>query len=76
MLDKEKDIDAISIATPNHNHALQTIWGVQAGKHVYCEKPQTHNIFEAKQVVAAARKYNNIVQGGVKPIRMADRSKP
>jgi predicted dehydrogenase len=65
LLDKEKDIDCISIATPNHNHALQTIWGIQAGKHVYCEKPQTHNIFEAKQVVAAARKYNKIVQGGV-----------
>lgn len=66
MLDSEKDnIDAVSIATPNHHHALQTIWALQAGKHVYCEKPQTHNIFEAKQVVAAARKYNKIVQGGV-----------
>jgi predicted dehydrogenase len=66
MLDKEKDsIDAVSIATPNHLHALQTIWALQAGKNVYCEKPQTHNIFEAKQVVAAARKYDKIVQGGV-----------
>ena len=48
LLEKEKDIDAISIATPNHNHALQTIWALQAGKHVYCEKPQTHNIFEVE----------------------------
>jgi predicted dehydrogenase len=66
MLDKEKNnIDAVSIATPNHQHALQTIWALQADKNVYCEKPQTHNIFEARQVVAAARKYNKIVQGGV-----------
>jgi predicted dehydrogenase len=62
---EDKEIDAVSIATPNHNHALQTIWSLQAGKNVYCEKPQTHNIFEAKQVVAAARKYDKIVQGGV-----------
>jgi predicted dehydrogenase len=62
---EDKEIDAVSIATPNHSHALQTIWSLQAGKHVYCEKPQTHNIFEAKQVVAAARKYDKIVQGGV-----------
>jgi len=62
---EDKEIDAISIATPNHLHALQTIWGVQAGKHVYVEKPATHNIFEAKQVVAAARKYNKLVQNGV-----------
>ena len=62
---EDKNIDAVSIATPNHNHALQTIWALQAGKHVYCEKPQTHNIFESKQIVAAARKYGKIVQGGV-----------
>lgn len=62
---EDKSIDAVSIATPNHSHALQTIWSLQADKHVYCEKPQTHNIFEAKQVVAAARKYNKIAQGGV-----------
>jgi predicted dehydrogenase len=65
LLDKEKDIDCISIATPNHSHTLQTIWSLQAGKHVYCEKPVSHNIFESKQIVAAARKYNKIVQGGV-----------
>ena len=65
LLEKEKDIDCISIATPNHNHTLQTIWSLQAGKHVYCEKPVSHNIFESKQIVAAARKYNKIVQGGV-----------
>ena len=62
---ENKDIDAISIATPNHSHTLQAIWSLQAGKHVYCEKPCSHNIFESKQIVAAARKYNNIVQHGV-----------
>ncbi len=62
---EDKSIDAISIATPNHSHTLQTIWSLQAGKHVYCEKPCSHNIFEAKQIVAATRKYNKIVQHGV-----------
>ncbi|HET8549292.1 MAG TPA: Gfo/Idh/MocA family oxidoreductase [Bryobacteraceae bacterium] len=61
----DKSIDAVSIATPNHNHAIQTIWTLQAGKHVYCEKPQSHNIFESQQIVKAARKYNKIAQGGV-----------
>ncbi len=62
---EDKEIDAISIATPNHNHTLQAIWALQAGKHVYCEKPCSHNIFEAKQIVAATRKYGKIVQHGV-----------
>jgi len=61
---ENKDIDAISIATPNHWHTLQTIWACQAGKDVYVEKPCSHNIFEAKQIVAAARKYNRMVQQG------------
>ena len=62
---ENKDIDAISIATPNHSHTLQTIWSLQAGKHVYCEKPCSHNIFESKQIVAATRKYGKLVQHGV-----------
>jgi predicted dehydrogenase len=61
---EDKSIDAISIATPNHWHTLQTIWGCQAGKDVYVEKPCSHNIFEAQQIVAAARKYNRMVQHG------------
>jgi predicted dehydrogenase len=61
---EDKNIDAISIASPNHWHALQTIWAVQAGKDVYVEKPCTHNIFESQQIVAAARKYDRIVQQG------------
>lgn len=63
---ENKEIDAISIATPNHSHTLQTIWGLQAGKHVYVEKPCSHNVFEAKQIVAAARKHPKLfVQHGV-----------
>src|ERR1700686_5318713 len=61
---EDKSIDAISIATPNHNHTLQTIWACQAGKDVYVEKPCSHDMFEAKQIVAAAQKYNRIVQHG------------
>src|SRR5579872_3995414 len=61
---EDKSIDAISIATPNHNHALQTIWSCQAGKDVYVEKPCAHNIFEARQLVAVAKKYDRMVQHG------------
>ena len=61
---EDKSIDAISIATPNHQHTLQTIWACQAGKDVYVEKPCSHNMFEARQIVAAARKYGRIVQQG------------
>ncbi|HYM11618.1 MAG TPA: Gfo/Idh/MocA family oxidoreductase [Bryobacterales bacterium] len=66
-----KDVDAVSIATPNHWHALAAIWACQAGKDVYVEKPACHNIFESRQMVAAARKYNRMVQVG-----MQSRSKP
>jgi predicted dehydrogenase len=62
---EDKTIDAVSIATPNHNHTMQTIWALRAGKDVYVEKPCAHNIFEAKQIVAAAKKYDKIVQHGV-----------
>jgi predicted dehydrogenase len=61
---EDKSIDVIAIATQNHNHTLQTIWACQAGKDVYVEKPCSHNVFEATQIVAAARKYNRIVQHG------------
>ena len=61
---EDRSIDAVSIATPNHHHTLQTIWACQAGKHVYVEKPCSHDMFEARQIVAAAHKYNRIVQHG------------
>ena len=60
----DKEINAVSIATPNHWHALATIWAAQAGKHVYCEKPACHNVFEGRKMVEAARKYNVRVQVG------------
>ena len=60
----DPDIDVVSIAMPNHWHALATIWACQAGKDVYVEKPGSHNIFEGKKVVEAAKKYNRIVQVG------------
>ncbi|MGA2578824.1 MAG: Gfo/Idh/MocA family oxidoreductase [Bryobacteraceae bacterium] len=61
---EDKSIDAVSIATPNHQHTLQTIWACQAGKDVYVEKPCSHDMFEARQIVAAAQKYNRIVAHG------------
>ncbi len=60
----DKKIDVVTIATPNHWHSLATIWACQAGKDVYVEKPMSHNIFEGGQAVAAARKYDRIVQHG------------
>ncbi len=61
---EDADIDAVGIATPNHWHALSTIWACQAGKHVYVEKPSSHNVFEGRKMIEAARKYNRIVQVG------------
>jgi len=59
-----KDVDAISTATPNHWHALISVWACQAGKDVYVEKPVSHNVWEGRQIVRAARRYGRIVQTG------------
>ena len=61
---ENKDVDAIYTATPDHWHAPLTIMGCQAGKHVYVEKPMAHNPAEGEMAVAAARKYNRVVQMG------------
>jgi predicted dehydrogenase len=61
---EDKELDAISIATPNHWHSLMSIWAVQAEKDVYVEKPLSHNVFEGRKLVEAARKYKRIVQHG------------
>ena len=61
----DKDIDAVSIVTPNHWHALASIWACQAGKHVYVEKPASHNIWEGRKMIEAARKYNVRMQVGL-----------
>ncbi|HTI68911.1 MAG TPA: Gfo/Idh/MocA family oxidoreductase [Candidatus Limnocylindria bacterium] len=63
MLDSS-EIDAVSIATPNHWHSLMAIWAIQAGKDVYVEKPVSHNVWEGRQLVLAARKHSAIVQTG------------
>ena len=61
---ENKDIDAVTLATPNHWHSLGSIWAVQAGKDVYVEKPVSHNVWEGRQLVKAARQYGRIVQAG------------
>lgn len=62
---ENKNIDAVVLGSPNHQHSLQTIWGLQAGKDVYCEKPLSHNVWEGRQAVAAAKKSTkNIVMAG------------
>ncbi len=63
VLDR-KDVDAVCLATPNHWHALGAVWACQAGKDVYVEKPVSHNIWEGRQIVKAARKHGRIVQTG------------
>ncbi|MFO0843596.1 MAG: Gfo/Idh/MocA family oxidoreductase [Gemmataceae bacterium] len=61
---EDKNIDVISIATPNHWHALAAIWAMQNGKDVYVEKPVSHNVLEGRRIVEASRKYNKICQTG------------
>src|SRR6476620_8704765 len=65
MLDKEKNnIDACSISTPDHTHAVATMAAMQLGKHVYTQKPLTHDIYEARMLTEAAKKYKVITQMG------------
>jgi predicted dehydrogenase len=61
---ENKNIDVVSIATPNHWHSLAAIWAIQAGKDVYVEKPVSHEVWEGRKVVEAARNHNKIVQTG------------
>lgn len=61
---EDKDVDAVVVSTGNHWHVLASIWAIQAGKDVYVEKPVSHNIWEGRKLVEAARKHNRIVQGG------------
>ena len=65
MLDKEhKHIDAVSVSTPDHNHAVQALAAMQLGKHVYVQKPLTHDIYEARVLTEAAKKYKVVTQMG------------
>jgi predicted dehydrogenase len=61
----DKDIDAVSLAVPDHWHALMTVWACQAGKDVYVEKPVHQFTAEGKKMIEASRKYNRIVQSGI-----------
>jgi predicted dehydrogenase len=60
----DRDVDAVTIAAPDHWHALMTIWACQAGKDVYVEKPISHTIVEGRRMIDAAERYNRIVQAG------------
>ncbi|ATL46684.1 oxidoreductase [Chitinophaga caeni] len=65
MLDKEhKNFDAVSVSTPDHNHAIQAMAAMQLGKHVYVQKPLTHDIYEARKLTEAAKKYKVVTQMG------------
>ena len=61
---EDKSVDAISVATPNHWHSLITIWAAQAGKHVYVEKPMSHDVVEGRVCVEAQKKYGVVIQHG------------
>jgi predicted dehydrogenase len=60
----DKSVDVVSIATPNHWHALAAVWAMQAGKDVYVEKPVSHNVVEGRRMVETARRHGRICQGG------------
>ncbi len=65
MLDKEgKNFDAVSVSTPDHNHAVQTMAAMEMGKHVYVQKPLTHDIYEARALTEAAKKHKVVTQMG------------
>ena len=64
MLENQKDIDAVIVATPDHNHAVITMMAMKMGKHVYCQKPLTHTVYEARVITEAARKYKVQTQMG------------
>jgi predicted dehydrogenase len=65
MLEKQKDIDAVLIATPDHTHASIAIAAMQSGKHVFCQKPLTHDVYESRVLTQAAEKYDVVTQMGI-----------
>ena len=71
---EDKDVDALTVAAPNHWHSLMTIWGAQAGKHVYVEKPMSHDVLEGRIAVAAQEKYGVVIQHGTQQRSSAARA--
>jgi len=65
MLDKQKEIDGVVIATPDHTHAVISMAAIRAGKHVYCQKPLTHDVYEARMLARAAKEANVATQMGI-----------
>ncbi len=64
MLDKQKDIDAVTVSTPDHTHAVAAVMAMKMGKHVYCQKPLTHSIYEARVMAETAKKHKVATQMG------------
>lgn len=64
MLEAEKSLDAVVVSTPDHTHALTAIHAMQMGKHVYCEKPLAHSIWEARKMADTAREHGVVTQMG------------
>ena len=65
MLDKQPEIDAVMIATPDHTHAVISMEAMRRGKHIYCQKPLTHDVYEARMLARAAKEYGVITQMGI-----------
>src|SRR5258708_878076 len=72
MLDKESHIDACTVSTPDHTHAVAAMAAIVRGKHVYVQKPLTHDIYEARMLTEAARKYKVVTQMGNQPVSERD----
>ena len=72
---EDSNVDVVSVATPNHWHSLMTVWSCQAGKDVYVEKPLSHNIFEGRKCVEAARKFKRMVQHGTQQRSSSSRAR-
>ncbi len=78
MLETQKDIDAVTIATPDHVHAVATAMAMKLGKHVHCQKPLTHSVYEARMIGKLAREtkvatqMGNFGQAGEEPRRVAE----